>query len=152
MVLIVLLIIASLILYVAAKVSIVRLGYRIEALEREKKELERANRSLRIEASSLSSPARIEEIATKRMGMVRPPKENVVTVKRRSGARGDSAESGWNDGEGYLLVLLVLGLGYSLCRAAARVLCRSISGPSFTAGPNGSRSAAEARTEAGHHL
>jgi cell division protein FtsL len=80
----VLLIVASLILYVAAKVSIVRLGYRIEALEREKKELERANRSLRIEASSLSSPSRIEEIAVKRMGMVRPPKENVVTVKRRT--------------------------------------------------------------------
>ena len=26
----------------------------------------------------------IEEIAIKRMGMVRPPKENVVTVKRKS--------------------------------------------------------------------
>lgn len=83
-VLVVLLIIASLILYVAGKVSIVRLGYRIEALEREKKELERANRSLRIEASSLSSPARIEEIATRHMGMVRPPKENVVMVRRKA--------------------------------------------------------------------
>ena len=83
-VLIALLIIASLILYVAAKVSIMRLGYRIEALEREKKELERSNRSLRIEASSLASPGRIEEIAIKRMGMVRPQKENVVTVKRRT--------------------------------------------------------------------
>ncbi|OGW36105.1 MAG: cell division protein FtsL [Nitrospirae bacterium GWD2_57_9] len=82
--LVILLIVASLILYVAGKVSIVQLGYRIEALEREKKELERANRSLRIEASSLSAPARIEEIATKRMGMVRPPKENVVTVKRKA--------------------------------------------------------------------
>jgi cell division protein FtsL len=84
LVLVVLLIVASLILYVAAKVSIMRLGYRIETLEREKKELERANRSLRIEASSLTSPGRIEEIAVKRMGMVRPPKENVVTVKRRA--------------------------------------------------------------------
>lgn len=84
LVLVVLLIIASLILYVTAKVSIVRLGYRIETLEREKKDLERANRSLRIEASSLTSPGRIEEIAVKRMGMVRPPKENVVTVKRRA--------------------------------------------------------------------
>ncbi len=82
-VLIILLVIAALILYVGGKVSIVRLGYRIEALEREKKELERANRSLRIEASSLSSPARIEDIATKRMGMVRPLKENVVVVKRK---------------------------------------------------------------------
>jgi cell division protein FtsL len=83
MVIIVLFVIALLILYVAGKVSIVRLGYRIEGLEREKKELERANRSLRIEASSLSSPARIEEIAVNRLGMIRPPKENIVTVKRK---------------------------------------------------------------------
>jgi cell division protein FtsL len=82
-VLIALLIITGLLLYVGGKVQIVRLGYQIEALEREKHELERANRSLLIEASSLSSPARIEEIAIKRLGMVRPPKENVVVVKRR---------------------------------------------------------------------
>jgi cell division protein FtsL len=82
--LLVLLVVASLILYVGGKVNIVRLGYQIESLEREKQELERANRSLRIEASSLSSPARIEEIATKRMGMVRPLKENIVTVRRKT--------------------------------------------------------------------
>ncbi len=82
--LIILLMIATLILYVGGKVKIVRLGYQIEILEREKKELERANRALRIEASSLSSPARIEEIAARRMGMVRPPKENIVIVKRRA--------------------------------------------------------------------
>jgi len=82
-VLIPLLIVTGLLLYVGGKVTIMRLGYRIEALEREKQELERANRSLRIEASSLASPARIEEIAIKRLGMVRPPKENVVVVKRR---------------------------------------------------------------------
>ncbi len=82
--LIILLMIAALILYVGGKVKIVRLGYQIEGLEREKKELERSNRALRIEASSLSSPARIEEIAVRRMGMVRPPKENIVTVRRRA--------------------------------------------------------------------
>jgi cell division protein FtsL len=78
-----LLIIGGLILYVGGKVKIVRLGYQIEALEREKRELERANRSLRIEASSLSSPARIEEIAIKRLGMIHPPKENRVMVRRK---------------------------------------------------------------------
>jgi cell division protein FtsL len=79
-----LLIVAGLILYVSGKVKIVRLGYQIEALEREKRELERENRSLLIEASSLMSPARIEETAVKRLGMVRPAKENVVVVKRKS--------------------------------------------------------------------
>ena len=82
-VLIALLIISGLILYVGGKVKIVRLGYQLEALERERRELERANRSLRIEASSLSSPARIEEIAIKRLGMVHPPKDNLVMVRRK---------------------------------------------------------------------
>ena len=82
-VLVALLIIACLLLYVGWKVQIVKLGYQIEALEHEKHELERENRSLLIEASSLSSPARIEEIAIKRLGMVRPSKENIVIVKRK---------------------------------------------------------------------
>jgi cell division protein FtsL len=82
-VLLALVIVTCLILYVGSKVKIVRLGYQIEVLEREKRDLERSNRSLLIEASSLSSPARIEEIATKRMGMIRPAKENVVIVKRK---------------------------------------------------------------------
>lgn len=71
-----------LMLYVGGKVQIVRLGYRIEELEKEKQKLERANRALQIEASSLASPARIEDIAVKKLGMVRPSKENVVVVKR----------------------------------------------------------------------
>jgi cell division protein FtsL len=82
-VLVALLVVACLLLYVGWKVQIVKLGYQIEVLEHEKHELERANRSLLIEASSLSSPARIEEIAIKRLGMVRPPKENIVIVKRK---------------------------------------------------------------------
>ncbi len=81
------LVIAGLLLYVGGKVKIMRLGYQIEALEKEKKDLERANRSLRIEVSSLTSPARIEEIATKKLGMVRPPKEAVVVVKRKAALR-----------------------------------------------------------------
>jgi cell division protein FtsL len=79
--------IAGLLLYVGGKVTIMRLGYQIETLEREKQELERANRSLRIEASSLTSPSRIEEIATKRLGMIRPPKDAVVIVKRKAASR-----------------------------------------------------------------
>jgi cell division protein FtsL len=82
-----LLIVTGLLLYVGGKVRIMRLGYQIEALEREKRELERANRSLRIEASSLTSPARIEEIATKRLGMIRPPKDAIVVVKRKAASK-----------------------------------------------------------------
>ncbi len=85
-VLIALLILSALLLYVGGKVKIVQLGYQIEVLEHEKHELERENRSLLIEASSLSSPARIEEIAVKRLGMIRPAKENIVIVKRKKDA------------------------------------------------------------------
>ena len=88
-VLVALLILSGLLLYVGGKVQIVRLGYQIDVLEREKHELERENRSLLIEASSLSSPSRIEEIAIKRLGMVRPAKENIVVVKRKK----DTADS-----------------------------------------------------------
>lgn len=79
----VLAIVALLLLYVGGKVKIVQLGYQLEALEKEKRDLERENSSLRIEAASLASPARIEEIALKRLGMVRIAKENLIVVKRQ---------------------------------------------------------------------
>ena len=82
-ILLALMIVTCLLLYVGGKVRIMRLGYRIDALEREKQDLERTNRSLRIEASSLAAPARIEEIATKKLGMVRPEKGDIVVVKRK---------------------------------------------------------------------
>lgn len=82
-----LLCITVLILYVGGMVQIVRLGYQIEALEREKGELERANRSLLIEASSLTAPARIEGLAVRDLHMVRPAKENIVIVKRKTPAK-----------------------------------------------------------------
>ena len=78
-----LLVITGLLLYVGGKVKIMRLGYEIESLEHEKQDLERENSSLRIEASSLASSARIEELAVKRLGMVRPAKENIVIVRRK---------------------------------------------------------------------
>lgn len=82
-------VVTLLMLYVGGKVQIVRLGYRIDELENQKRELERANRALQIEASSLAAPARIEELAMKRLGMVRPSKENVVVVKRLAGPGPD---------------------------------------------------------------
>lgn len=79
-----LLIVTGLLLYVSGKVQLMRLGYQIEALEREKQELERTNRSLRIEASSLAAPVRVEEIAVKKLGMVRPEKGDIVVVRRKA--------------------------------------------------------------------
>jgi cell division protein FtsL len=84
---VVLMIVAALLFYVGGKVKIVQLGYQIEALEKEKSDLERENRALRIEAASLSSPARIEEIALKRLGMVRIAREKLIIVKRQQHAK-----------------------------------------------------------------
>jgi cell division protein FtsL len=89
----VLVIVAALLLYVGGKVKIVQLGYQIEALEKEKRDLERENSALRIEAASLSSPARIEEIALKRLGMVRIAKENLIVVKRQPQAAQPRAQA-----------------------------------------------------------
>ncbi len=90
-VLIALLVLAGVMLYVAGKVQIIRLGYQIDGLEQQKRDLERMNRSLQIEASSLSASGRIEQIAIKKLGMVRPSKENIVVVRRRPKAAGGGA-------------------------------------------------------------
>lgn len=79
-------------LYVGEKVRIYQLGYQIEDLKKEKKDLERANRALKIEASSLSASARIEDIATRRLGMVRPSKDHIVVVKRRAAEAGNATD------------------------------------------------------------
>jgi len=84
------LVVLVLMLYVGGKVQIMRLGYQIDELEKQKRDLERRNRSLQIEAASLSAPGRIEEIAVKRLGMVRPTKENIVVVRRKTGDAGGS--------------------------------------------------------------
>lgn len=83
---------AVVLLYVGEKVRIYQMGYRIEDLKKEKKELERANRALKIEASSLSASARIEDIAIRRLGMVRPSKDHIVVVKRRNGDAKDGSD------------------------------------------------------------
>ncbi len=90
------LVVVGLMIYVGGKVQIMRLGYRIDELEKQKQDLERANRALQIEASSLSAPGRIEEIAVKQLGMVRPAKENVVVVRRmpQAGAPPRRADDG----------------------------------------------------------
>lgn len=91
-------VVVILMVYVGGKVQFYRLGYQIDGLEKQKRDLERANRSLQIEASSLTAPGRIEEIAVKRLGMVRPAKENIVVVKRMTTAPGPAAERGEDRG------------------------------------------------------
>ena len=62
--------------------ELLRHGYRIEEMQKERASEEEINRHLRLEIDTLRSPARIERLATQRLGMV-PPKADDATVIER---------------------------------------------------------------------
>ncbi len=72
----------AVLVYVWQRINVIELGYRIEAMERERKELLQKNKALLVEAASLGSPQRIEEIARSQLGMVRPSPGQVIFIKR----------------------------------------------------------------------
>ncbi|MCZ6660364.1 MAG: cell division protein FtsL [bacterium] len=59
---------------------IVELGYRLEELESRRAKVERLHRMISLEAASLASLPRIEQIATTQLGMVFPMPDQVRTV------------------------------------------------------------------------
>jgi cell division protein FtsL len=62
--------------------ELLRHGYRIEEMQKERASEDEINRHLRLEIDTLRSPARIERLATQRLGMV-PPKADDATVIER---------------------------------------------------------------------
>lgn len=70
--------------YVGQRVNVIRLGYEIENLKRERKNLEQIHNSLLIERASLISMERIEKIATSYLEMKRPEDNQIVLVKEES--------------------------------------------------------------------
>ncbi|MDH4100117.1 MAG: cell division protein FtsL [Nitrospirota bacterium] len=81
-VLIGLLVLAVVLFYIWQRVQVVKLGYQIEKYKIEKVELVRKNKELLIEVSSLTSPDRIERLASHRVGLSAPDREQIVIVKR----------------------------------------------------------------------
>ncbi len=75
-----------------------RLGYRIENLKREIASLQRDQEKLRYELAGLQSMARIEQEATRRLGMVRPSYVRVVptATDAETDAVGSAPDSGWS--------------------------------------------------------
>ncbi|HLB25107.1 MAG TPA: cell division protein FtsL [Nitrospirota bacterium] len=67
--------------YVWQRVQVVKLGYEIESLKKERDALVRKNKGLLIETATLTSPERVEEIATGNIGMRAPGDEQIVMVK-----------------------------------------------------------------------
>jgi cell division protein FtsL len=62
--------------------ELLRHGYRLEQMQRDRATEEDINRHLRLEMESLRAPQRIEKIATERLGMVAPGPTEAVVLER----------------------------------------------------------------------
>ena len=62
--------------------ELLRHGYQIERMQRERAQQLEVNRHLRLEIETLRSPKRIERIATEQLNLVEPTHEDAVVVER----------------------------------------------------------------------
>jgi cell division protein FtsL len=62
-------------------VHTVTMGYEVEQAKLKRNELEQVHKQLLVEVESLSALDRIEQIATTRLGMIRPREGQVVLVQ-----------------------------------------------------------------------
>lgn len=81
-----------LIIFVWQRVNVMRVGYEVEQLKKEKASLEKTREMLRIEVATLTSPERLERIATTSLGMKVPDECQVVLVKRVKSGTGVSPD------------------------------------------------------------
>ena len=62
--------------------EILRHGYQIEEINRERAAEDEVGRQLRLEIDTLKSPQRIEKLATERLHLVAPTSEEAVVIER----------------------------------------------------------------------
>jgi cell division protein FtsL len=62
--------------------ELLRHGYRLEEMQQERAAEEEINRHLRLEIETLRSPARIEQLATRRLHMVAPEPDDAAVIER----------------------------------------------------------------------
>jgi cell division protein FtsL len=62
--------------------ELLRHGYQLEQMQRERANEEATNRHLRLEIETLRSPARIERMATGRLRMVAPSADDAIVIER----------------------------------------------------------------------
>jgi cell division protein FtsL len=62
--------------------ELLRHGYRLEQMQRERASEDAINRHLRLEIETLRSPARIERMATGRLRMVAPSADDAIVIER----------------------------------------------------------------------
>lgn len=64
--------------------ELLRHGYRLEQMQRDRASESDINRHLRLEMETLRAPQRIEKLATERLGMVAPGADDAVVLERVS--------------------------------------------------------------------
>ena len=62
--------------------ELLRHGYQIERMQRERAAEEEVNRHLRLEIESLREPARIEKIAKEKLQLVEPSADEAIVIER----------------------------------------------------------------------
>jgi cell division protein FtsL len=62
--------------------DILRHGYRVEEMQRERAAQEETARQLRLEIETLKSPKRIEELATQKLHLVAPTRDEAIVIER----------------------------------------------------------------------
>jgi cell division protein FtsL len=62
--------------------ELLRHGYRVEELERERTRQEELNRQYRLEIETLRSPRRIEMLATQKLHLVAPSRDEAIVLER----------------------------------------------------------------------
>jgi cell division protein FtsL len=64
------------------RTELLRHGYQVEALQHQKAAEEDLGRQLRLEIETLKSPSRIESLATNRLHLVSPAREDAIVIER----------------------------------------------------------------------
>lgn len=62
--------------------ELLRHGYQLERMQRERAAEEEVNRHLRLEIESLREPARIEQIAKEKLQLVEPTADEAIVIER----------------------------------------------------------------------
>jgi cell division protein FtsL len=62
--------------------ELLRHGYKVEQMERERAEQEELNRQYRLEIETLRSPRRIETLATQKLRLVAPSHDETIVIER----------------------------------------------------------------------
>jgi cell division protein FtsL len=71
--------------------EMIRIGYRVEELRLEEEHLLKIQRQLFLERASLTSPDRVEAIATGQLGMTSPSVSQIVVIEPYDGLEGKVA-------------------------------------------------------------